>query len=87
MRTNTLHTTIALKANNKWGICVISTNILVFLKGLVKIPERHPQAGFCKDWNFTEQAVGFYVPFEQHCLQLLNSFSISMLKKELEYCF
>ena len=38
--------------------------ILVFLKGLCLKPERHPQAGFCKDWNFTEQAVGFYVPFE-----------------------
>ena len=42
MRTNTLHTTIALKANDQWGICVIRANILVFLKGRVQIPERQP---------------------------------------------
>ena len=48
MRTNTLHTTIALKANNQWGICVISTNILVFLKGLVKNQSDTPRQGSVK---------------------------------------
>ena len=58
-----------------------------FLKDAYKYQSDNPQAGFCKDWNFTEQAVGFYEPFEQHCLQLLSSFSVSVLKKEPEYCF
>ena len=26
-------------------------------------PERHPQTGFCKDWNYTEQTVNFYRAF------------------------
>ena len=34
-----------------------------FLKDFCLQPERQPPAGFCKDWNFTEQAVGFYEPF------------------------
>ena len=35
---------------------------LFFLKDCLK-PERHPQTGFCKDWNFTEQTVNFYRAF------------------------
>ena len=40
------------------------------------------QAESCKDWNFTEQAVKFF----GHLL-LLNSYLISVLKKELVYRF
>ena len=47
-----------------------------FLKDFCLQPERHPQAGLYKDWNFIEQAVGFYVPFERAlstaAKQLLN---------------
>ena len=34
-----------------------------FLKDAFKYQSDNPQAGLCKDWNFTEQAVGFYEPF------------------------
>ena len=47
-----------------------------FLKDAFKYQSDNPQAGLCKDWNFTEQAVGFYVPFERAlstaAKQLLN---------------
>ena len=34
-----------------------------FLKDFCLQPERHPQAGFYKDWNFIEQTVNFYRAF------------------------
>ena len=54
--------TWTLKAYNQWRICVFKLTSSFFLKDCLK-PERHPQTGFCKDWNFTEQAVDFYEAF------------------------
>ena len=36
-----------------------------FLKDAYKYQSDNPQAGLCKDWNFTKRAVGFYEPFER----------------------
>ena len=64
-----------------------------FLKDFCLQPERHPQAGFYKDWNFTEQTVNFYRAFWAASFtvakQLLNFFPekgarILLLKRSIQ---
>ena len=50
-----------------------------FLKDFCLQPERHPQAGFYKDWNFTEQTVNFYRAFWANA-------SSTVAKQLLSFC-